>query len=111
MQKMQEKRISKKTKRGKEISRNYKKRWRERNPERVYEMTIKYRKKYPERARARDAVKRAIRDGKIKRMPCEICGNNKSQAYHKSYDRDKWLDVQWYCPSFHALIEGKTKTK
>lgn len=40
----------------------------------------------------------ALRDGKIKISPCEVCGK-KAHAHHSDYDRP--LDVIWLCPKHH----------
>jgi hypothetical protein len=41
----------------------------------------------------------AIRDKKIKRAPCVICGESKSQGHHEDYDKP--LDVVWLCVRHH----------
>ena len=46
------------------------------------------------------AVQMAIRNGKLKRMPCMICGNEKTDAHHDNYSRP--LDVVWLCRLHHA---------
>lgn len=56
---------------------------------------IKHREKY----KARSIVNHAIRDGRIERMPCEICGEPKTQAHHDDYDKP--LDVRWLCVKCH----------
>ncbi len=58
----------------------------------------KMRAKYPEKYKARNALNNAIRDGKIIRKPCEICGA-KAQAHHDDYS--KQLDVRWFCQKHH----------
>ena len=55
--------------------------------------------KYPERTLARRKTANAIRDGKLKRQPCEKCGK-KAQAHHDDYSKP--LDVRWLCPEHHA---------
>ena len=52
--------------------------------------------------RAGWAVKTAIRNGTLKRKPCEVCGNAKSQAHHCSYLPEFWLTVMWLCRQHHA---------
>jgi hypothetical protein len=60
---------------------------------------------HPERKRAIDALNNAVRDGKVARWPCEVCGD-KAHAHHPHYDAP--LMVTWLCPihhkQAHALI-------
>jgi hypothetical protein len=51
------------------------------------------------------AVSKAIRSGKLTRMPCVVCGSNKSLAHHESYDMP--LDVVWYCQIHHKARHKK----
>lgn len=55
--------------------------------------------RYPERVAARAAVHHAIRDGKLERQACEICGATPAHAHHEDYSRA--LDVRWLCPECH----------
>src|SRR5690348_6789417 len=41
----------------------------------------------------------AIRDGRLIRQPCEVCGE-KAQAHHDDYSKP--LDVRWLCTRHHA---------
>jgi len=59
--------------------------------------------KFPEKYKARTAVSNAIRDKKLKKMPCCVCGSEKSQAHHEDYSRP--LDVIWLCVIHHAEID------
>lgn len=56
--------------------------------------------KNPERRVAHHAVNNAVRDGKIMRMACEVCGDDKTQAHHVAYDRP--MLVVWMCAAHHA---------
>lgn len=64
-----------------------------------------YRQRYPERAAAHNAVSNAIRDGRLARMPCEICGDLKVHAHHTDYSKP--LDVMWLCRRHHLEQHGK----
>lgn len=61
--------------------------------------------KSPGKNRARQKVNNAIRDGRLKRGPCEICGNKKVEAHHKDYRQ--YLKVNWFCRKHHMIVEGK----
>lgn len=65
---------------------------------RIRDMT----KKYPERAAARHAINNAVHSGKIRRMPCEVCGSKKSQGHHEDYSRP--LQVRWLCQQHHEQL-------
>lgn len=72
------------------------------------------RAKYPNKNKARNKVSNSLRDKKIEKQPCEICGEIKVEAHHPDYRRP--LHVQWLCHKHHLEIErkkdnGKKKTK
>lgn len=46
------------------------------------------------------AVSHAIRDGKLKKEPCEICGAEPAEAHHDDYNYP--LKVRWLCKDCHA---------
>jgi len=64
------------------------------------------------------AVAKALRAGKLVRLPCEVCGTKRTDAHHDDYAAP--LDVRWLCRSHHrshhhqfgpgknAFIEGET---
>ena len=54
----------------------------------------------PIKRAAHVAVGNAIRDGKLVRMPCEVCGTEVAQAHHDDYSKP--LDVRWLCTTHHA---------
>lgn len=72
--------------------------------------TIQYqrtrRQRHPDRDRARRLVGRALRAGRLERLPCEKCGSVKSQAHHEDYSRP--LDVRWLCFPCHRAEHGQT---
>lgn len=66
------------------------------------EYSRRARERYPEKYRARTAASNAIRDGKLKKLPCEICGSTKVQAHHEDYSKP--LHVMWLCHKHHTEL-------
>ena len=64
--------------------------------------TRRWRKAHPERARAHNAVARALRSGKLVKEPCEVCGAVRVHAHHDDYSKP--LEVRWLCPLHHAAV-------
>lgn len=62
--------------------------------------------KHLNRRAAHHILNNAIRDGKVKKHPCFICGK-KAHAHHPDYDRP--LDVTWLCPKHHKETHQLTK--
>lgn len=59
-----------------------------------------YRTRFPEKSFAHNVLNSALRDGKITRGPCEVCGNPRTQAHHDDYLKP--LEVRWLCSRHHA---------
>lgn len=49
---------------------------------------------------ARQTIRNALRRGIIKKAPCEICGDEKSEAHHDDYMKP--LEVRWLCRKHHV---------
>lgn len=71
-----------------------------------------YTQQFPERKRANTAVNNAVRDGRLKKQPCWVCGE-KAVAHHPDYSRP--LDVVWLCQPHHkqthALVANQSNIK
>lgn len=63
-----------------------------------------YRRRNPEKVRARSVLNEAIRGGKLDRLPCEICGAPHAEAHHEDYTRP--LDVRWLCRDHHHEVHA-----
>lgn len=61
--------------------------------------SYKYTREHPERRSARNKARRALQTGKMKKTPCESCGNEKTEMHHPDYSRP--LDVMWLCKLCH----------
>lgn len=112
---------------------NYQKQWYASNPEKAAARRAKdkaYQKKYNKlwtlankdilsaktrlqrlagglKLRARDAVHKALISGRLTRLPCERCGEAKTEAHHPDYT--KRLEVIWLCDVCHGLEHRKYK--
>ena len=71
--------------------------------ERGHRQTVEYKRLYrirdPRRSHCGWAVYHAVKTGKLKRQPCELCGAARSVAHHESYDQP--LAVRWLCQLHH----------
>lgn len=67
------------------------------NRPRHSELTEEQRKK----ANARAYVNQYIRRGKIKKQPCEVCGEP-AQMHHDDYSKP--LEVRWFCRKHHLEL-------
>lgn len=59
----------------------------------------KYKERYPERYKAKTALGNAVRDGRVERLPCFVCGGNETHGHHPDYSSP--LDVVWLCRGHH----------
>lgn len=56
--------------------------------------------RYPEKVKAHQIYKAAIRANRLVRQPCEVCGSTtKIHGHHDDYSKP--LDVRWLCQSHH----------
>ena len=61
---------------------------------------------------ARNAVRCAIRKGELKRLPCLVCGNPKSEAHHIfGYSKEHRLNVVFLCRAHHVVADKELKSK
>ena len=56
------------------------------------------------RERSEAKLNSAVRQKKVKRQPCEVCGE-KAQAHHPDYDQP--LNVRWLCSIHHGMEHWK----
>lgn len=56
-------------------------------------------KKLPSKTKAHQAVAKARKEGKLKMLPCESCGNEKTLAHHTDYSKP--LKIMWLCRGCH----------
>jgi hypothetical protein len=78
-------------------------RWRYQNTKGRKEQFIKnanrWRETNPIAYKAHTALNNAVRDKKIVKQPCSICGDVNSHAHHADYNQP--LNVEWLCAKHH----------
>jgi len=62
---------------------------------------------HPKRRAANIAVTNAVRNGKLKKIPCFECGATNVEAHHPDYDQP--LDVVWLCVKHHKEVHAMAK--
>lgn len=70
------------------------------------EIFKRYKEEFPNRVKATNAVNNAVRDKRLEKWPCQVCGEAKSVAHHPDYDRP--LDVVWLCQAHHKQAHALT---
>lgn len=61
------------------------------------------------KAIARSYLKTYVKRGKVVKLPCEICGSERSEAHHEDYDKP--LEVVWLCREHHLELHEAKKVK
>ena len=64
-----------------------------------YETVKRRRAKKPQQKKAHGVVNMAIAKGRLKRQPCELCGEPKSEAHHDDYKKP--YQIRWLCMKHH----------
>ena len=60
---------------------------------------LKFIQNNPEKRKAHIIVGNALRNGRLNRKPCEVCGATRVHGHHHDYSKP--LDVRWLCPIHH----------
>lgn len=70
---------------------------------------LAYVEKNKDRRAAHVAVGNALRDGRLFRKPCEVCGATKVHAHHDDYAKP--LEVRWLCRRHHVAHHKEASAK
>jgi hypothetical protein len=83
---------------------------RTRNPAATRRHTAKWKRENPDKERAHQAIKRALRHGVVVRPDvCESCKERvEPHAHHDDYTKP--LDVRWLCRGCHVAEHGQEKS-
>jgi len=64
-----------------------------------YRYKLIQKERYPERIKAREIARYAIKSGRLIREDCEICGDPNTQPHHDDYRFP--LRIRWLCIKHH----------
>jgi hypothetical protein len=67
-----------------------------------YERKIASERRNPIQSAARKQMDQAIRSGRLKRRPCVICNDPKTEGHHHDYAKP--LDVYFLCRKHHVAV-------
>lgn len=73
--------------------------WRQENKDKMAKRQRNYRKNNQEKESCRQKTIRAVKNGKITKTACIICGDVNVEAHHDDYTNP--LDVKWMCKKHH----------
>ena len=62
------------------------------------------RKTFRQKVNTRVRTYMAIKQGKLEKLPCQVCGDKKSEAHHPDYSNH--LLIIWLCNKHHKMLEG-----
>jgi hypothetical protein len=80
----------------------YQREWAAANPGYMTKKKKNWWQKNKDRMRVKDALRYAIKTGKVLKTPCHVCGSEKVEGHHPDYSRP--LDVVWLCKEHHIEI-------
>lgn len=66
----------------------------------VYASVASWKTRNPEKRKAQNAVSHAIRDKRLSKQSCEVCGAQRAEAHHDDYSLP--LNVRWLCKDHHV---------
>jgi hypothetical protein len=68
---------------------------------------LDYKKNHPAKIAAHHKIAHAIEAGKLKRLPCEVCGDDRPYRVHAHHDDYSMpLAVRWLCVPHHKLVHS-----
>lgn len=80
------------------------------DPERHLAYKKKYIRNNPHKRSAVNKVNNAVRDGRLTKQPCEVCGSTERiHGHHDDYSKP--LDVQWLCRKHHSEVHKRINEK
>lgn len=62
----------------------------------------------PIKVSARKKVAYALKTGKLKKLPCSVCGVDRVEAHHENYNKP--LEIVWLCKQHHGFLSRKDKS-
>lgn len=80
---------------------------RKRGNRQSYSYVKEYRAANDEKYKAHALVSWAVKTGKLIKLPCFVCGSEKTEGHHPDYSSP--IDVVWLCPACHKQAHAQAK--
>ena len=93
----------KNTQKFRDYQREYNRLWRKKNG---YHTEYKWKKNNRIKVNAERLIQNYIKNGKMKRQPCVICGKKNGLGHHPDYSKP--IEVIFLCPLHHKEIHKKS---
>lgn len=71
--------------------------------------TKRWRHLNPHKRAAHVRLGNMVREGIVRRKPCEVCGSWPTHAHHDDYTKP--FDVRWLCPEHHGAEHAQDTTE
>jgi hypothetical protein len=68
------------------------------------EQGARYRERNRHKIRIRGIAYQAMKNGRLVKKPCEVCGKEKVEMHHDDYRKP--LEVRWLCKVHHMIADG-----
>lgn len=82
----------------------YQREWRAKHPGYHTQRKKDWYAQHKDRVKVKDAVKYAVKTGKLVKTPCEVCGEVRVEGHHPDYSKP--LNVVWLCRKHHQEIHS-----
>src|SRR3990167_2067628 len=70
----------------------------------AYEASQRWEAKNRQKRKTHLILKKAIKYGKLKREPCKVCGEERTDGHHEDYSKP--LEVIWVCRQHHKDLHA-----
>jgi len=82
------------------------KKYQKENRKKITEYNRDYRQRRKEVVRSMEIVKKAVKQGRLVKSPCAICGDTNVVAHHLSYEKGERQKIIWVCQLHNKMLHA-----